>query len=414
MPYPYLISADSQFPGTADLNNYVGNQPGTYGPFVVTGDVRYVVTLRPSGGAQYAGVWKSTDAGQTWAEQDGSNRPEVFVGAGYLSCSEASTTIWVFYVHPSTNEVTAKPFDTSSDTWGSAIGGGPVPAVESAEQLFNAIRMSSGDMKVVYESTYELISPEIIPYSRFGLATFDGSTWTDHGEIAGQSGETVEFGLGVRPQLVEGSSGRLHVFVNSVLNRASAPEQSHLVHTAIESDNTASGTWDLIDRLPDANVGPFSSFGQPTARVNGSDTEIVCGYIWYDGSNKHLKAARANSSATPSWTLDTVETSNIPTDNNTFGIGSSALLACGAYGDLAYIIWTTASDLRRRTYQGAGWSGASVVYNGDAVCNIAINPFADDFGIVLTKGADGTGDCYYYELGAVPPVTGSRAKYYSY
>ncbi len=411
MAYPYLISANSQFPGTADLGSFISNQPGNYGPFGISGDVRYVFTLRPSGGNHYVGAWKSSNAGSTWSEQDTADRPQVYVGSGRIACAEDSGTIWVFYLDPSTQELTAKPFDTSTDSWGTAIGGGPVPDSVYGPNLFYAVRTAAGEFLTPYASTYETITGS--DYERMAFARFDGSTWTDLGEIDGQAGNEVSYHGGDHIQAIPGASGRVHVFVNGRNDPYGDPFNQSLFHVAIESDNSA-GTWQSLDRLDDGARPAW--FGQPTQRTNGASTEIICGYEAYNGGTPQLWAARANSAATPSWTTEAVETTDLPSDNNTTGAGiSSALIACGNFTTRAYMLWITATDIRYRTYEGSGWSGSTVVYT-DTVCNISIQPFPDDIGIILTIGTDGAGDCYYYELGVTPPEppATARARYYSF
>lgn len=410
MAYPYLINAASQFPGTADLTNFTANQPGNYGPFGISGDTRYVFTIRQSAGNHYATCWKSTNAGVTWSEQDTADRPQVYVGSGRIACAEDGTTLWVFYVHPTTQELTGKSFDTGTDSWGTAVSGGPIPDSSFGPNLFYAVRTSSGNFLLPYASAAENVGGD--DYERLGYARFDGSTWTDFGEIDGQAGEVVAYHGGDHIQAITGSSGRVHLFVNGRNDPYGDPFVQELFHVAIESDDTV-GTWQAIDRL-DETAG-VAWFGQPTQRTNGANTEIICGYSAYNGGTPELWAARANSATTPTWTTESVEDTDLPTDNNASGSGSGALIACGSFTTRAYMLWITATDIRYRTYEGSGWSAATSVYT-DTICNISIQPFPDDIGIILTPGTAGEGDCYYYELGVVPPeppVT-SRAKYYSY
>lgn len=104
------------FPITVDPLSLTPEQPAKNGPFR-NGTDRYMINISDDGaGTQTLTAWKSTDNGDTWAEQDAGNGPNTY--SQLYSCCTGGGKIWCVYVDFSSADYDAVGFDPATDTWG--------------------------------------------------------------------------------------------------------------------------------------------------------------------------------------------------------------------------------------------------------------------------------------------------------
>lgn len=145
--------------------------PNSNGPFKI-GSNLYVL-LSPEDGEFYASVYKSSDDGVTWVEQDASNRPHNVVVGGpqSLNCKLASdgSTLVCSYTNWSPG-YSFFSFDTDTDTFDNSI-----PDL-IADVIYDA------DMVVFADGTIKLFTsiPNADPSSAsmdIAYYEYDGSSW---------------------------------------------------------------------------------------------------------------------------------------------------------------------------------------------------------------------------------------------
>ena len=114
MPLPATIHANAVWP------NFRGSR---LGPFEV-GSALYAVTRgSPTGATSRVTVWKSTDGGETWAAQDAADQPLPF--STCISVARQGDVLYVAYADSGTHALLIKPFDATTDQWGTEVTGGP-------------------------------------------------------------------------------------------------------------------------------------------------------------------------------------------------------------------------------------------------------------------------------------------------
>jgi hypothetical protein len=190
MPYPYQIT------GSEGVNpQYPAAHLGPY----ESGSALYVVMPNIAGGVTGTiRVWKSTDAGVTWTEQDTANRPTCSASQYDVQVVLAGTTLYIAYLNTS-NAVNIKPFAMATDLWGSNISGGPTPSINAFDPVspqarkFALARRSDGSYVVMYQAN-ETIS--FTTYGRIYYATYNGTVWSGGTQVdTNNSGLTRQSGL---------------------------------------------------------------------------------------------------------------------------------------------------------------------------------------------------------------------------
>jgi hypothetical protein len=161
MAYPYQITTGAVLPSPAF-------GPGPY----FNGSGIYVVLVdKPNAHAE---VWKSSDAGVTWAEQDSGNHKSLRVFAAttdqVVQTFQFGTKLFITYTHSSGDETRVAEFSMASDTWGTVITGGPTVATGQFGNARITVRISNGELRCYYPITDGAVSD-------LNRSTYNGSTW---------------------------------------------------------------------------------------------------------------------------------------------------------------------------------------------------------------------------------------------
>jgi len=123
-----------------------GTFNGINGPFEDSGALWALGVHTP---AFTIGVFKSTDQGLTWTEQDSGNDPAVFhLGSVIWACADTSHNIYVAYFHTD-NTLRVKAFNMGTALWGAAIGSTLTPGSGPATNLSGAAVYRSSDNSVI-------------------------------------------------------------------------------------------------------------------------------------------------------------------------------------------------------------------------------------------------------------------------
>lgn len=256
MPFPYTIDAGN-----------VSATQGTSLP-VQVGDNLYI--LLEDKITQIVIAYKSTDHGVTWTQIDAANGPSVFQVYGaafdgqFLWCINSDDL--------NTGNLSAQPFDTSTDTWGanivSALGGGIIPL----PTYFRA-----ADSTILIASTAFANAPSP-GRQRIGYATFDtvsrtfGAAYIPIGETNPAVTESFAPFFWVK------GNGCTHLLMLEVDNDGAGPD-SHMEQQAL-ADNGTLGTLQVVDVA--TNTAPPDNpcgVGDGTNIVIGWTPDNVTGQI---------------------------------------------------------------------------------------------------------------------------------------
>jgi hypothetical protein len=202
----------------------------------------------PAGvGDQKLHVLSSVDNGATWVDVDSFLITSVAsFGVAYTVCVDGDTA---YIVHLRTHldgvlvidGLTVTPFDLSTETLGAStdyatpeVGkiskGVPLIGDGSREVAFTMVRRGAGDMILLYSGP-PTGDPSIEAYGRVYCATFDGTTFTELGEVPGQAGDITYWPISVCVD--SGDIGHLLYRDNTV---GATHTQAH--HVGLDPDGT--------------------------------------------------------------------------------------------------------------------------------------------------------------------------------
>lgn len=145
MAYPYQISSSAFVPDPAF----------TPGPYSYNGNLYVALESNPPGSGDYIHVYKSSDDGQTWSEQDSSNKKNYEVRAlnTNFDTFRSGSKLYITYIPFSGTQLSIAEFDMSTDTWGTVITGGPEPepfSVTFEDTRFKSFVLSNGNIRTIY------------------------------------------------------------------------------------------------------------------------------------------------------------------------------------------------------------------------------------------------------------------------
>ena len=363
MPLPFSFGAGLSYP--LIRNSYVG-------PFEHTNGDLYVVLGNTVSGV--IEVWRSTDGGNSWAEQDATNAPAagIYTSAGVFSAVKDGTSIVVGFADAE-GDITEKSFSMATNLWFGGVN--QVVYTISASNhpqgtpgLFIAGPRNTDEFVYVYNGGPERIMG--VDYYRVYAVVF-GAGLTNVGVINPAGGQVHYKAEGA---LTIGN--RTHVFYTS---------GSTLFHRTITSTNTL-GTHQSIDLTI---WSATAAIGVPFA--NG--TEIIVPYINSDGA---LYVARATSADTPTWTTQAV-TPTTTSDPEFAGSGA-------VDGTTVHLFWPddTTQDIYHDSDGGTGTWGTDTEWK-DAVdvSAISVGKITNAIGVVYR---DGTTVKYDSFLLGNPPI----------
>ena len=293
--------------------------------WVTVGSSIYVVLL--DGATFEPTVQKSTDGGQTFAEQDAANRPtnvSVNNNQADVSVTLDGSTLYVAYAR-STDDLTIKLFDTSTDTWQANVAvGGPTVVQAGQTQSYWEVFKRAGDNYIIYYTPGDNTVVNKTLYARL-----NSGVWTN--DIVVPTAPTNEN----KPTCaVAGTSGRIHLFYltqgapgDFFSLRQRTLDSSDVLHTEQLIGN-AQDIWDL------SATGFPSLFGSTIYLIY---SRILTYFPLQYSEVQHVYIASAESANDPDWTLEQVAYLNPPAytagspDSDAPAMGAVALLGTDLY-----------------------------------------------------------------------------------
>lgn len=381
MAYPYEIDSVGYWPGVAT------SRIGNYGPFFVSGNIRYVCAIKADGSNFRLTVWKSGDVGVTWAEQDFANGPLVFepdAGFDDGGCFpfESGTDLIVGYMSFG-GSLGVVVFDSTTDAWGTPDETGPTPDPQGTGQyavyLAHA-RPSVPDILFIYSTTPETVSGD--ECFRISQVSFDFSLWSTPALVTGQTGNHVTYSIQAFPATARTSADRIHLFFSYY--DFTSP---YIGHVSFETDNS------------NGSISAFLANDGYTGTAVCDDSDVVyCSYK--DGATGKAAIVYGADASSPIF-------SSVISSTVTLVIGQWQALALAVKNNVVYLfaILTGFSSIRWYTFSGT-FSAESNIFNGTVAAVSAIG-FGSDIGIVANFNYLSAAPIAYFEFGqTIPPTTG--------
>lgn len=326
MPLPATVGdADAKWPN--HKNSFVG-------PFINGTDIYACLVDTTNNQIE---MWKSTDEGETWTEQDTANKPSCSATAALKTCycAVSGDTIHVAFPSNSANAVNIKPFNMTNDTWATSITGGPVIQTnDSLVILLTPLILASradGSFVIFYAGATQSIMGTA--YERIKIHYYNGA-WNGPYDVIGSAnsplsntlpGTETNYQVGT---IVKGADERVHLFFTN-------NSTGSVYHRALLSGNTFATGQQLFvncDRLTGYSIG------MPVSYTSGSATHVV---VPYDRlTSPRMVVVRGDSADQPIWTSGVV--ADVTAHGTAAISGSVAVLT--SKGVEVYIAWYARSD----------------------------------------------------------------------
>lgn len=170
---PLDESSFAEMPGIFLDINIPSDVQQVYGPFLV-GSALYAVLKTGTFSGHASDIYKSTDGGETWTACDFGNSGNH--RGNYAVAYDGVSTIRMFWAGFTTFTFVAasyNDFDTTSDTWGTPIGGGPV-----SDMVFAAQFMADGS-NLLFMGRESGIATTFYRYARLSAGTWGAAAALD-------------------------------------------------------------------------------------------------------------------------------------------------------------------------------------------------------------------------------------------
>jgi hypothetical protein len=234
--FPITVSAnDLSCPaaGSSFGDGTTTNVPNAGAPFVV-GSHLYLIGGDTNNIFGNALIYKSSDAGATWALADGAGGPLIFTNNVVGVLDNDGVRIWGVFLD-GTLALSIAVFDTSSDTWGPVLGTPqPIPFIEGV--YMGAAQDEAGNIVAV--GPFGLISfqsPGDTEIAQFNV--FDGTDWSGFQNFTAPPA-TADLPPGLNVSLIFRAGAFLHCFFSQLNFSSTGPVPGF--HQSI-----ASGTFEL-------------------------------------------------------------------------------------------------------------------------------------------------------------------------
>lgn len=398
-------------------------------------------------------VWKSTDKGLTWAEQDSANAKQSPTynntnattstrtsGYNTYACAQSGTVIYIARlswngVTLSNRVIVISRFDMATNLWladltatGDAnapqvpAGGGPINSINYVPLgIFLAIRPSDGHLFVSYGievnigGSWRAVNTPSSPnytHNRYSEWIPGGGGWQPFVRIFSDDTVAEDF----QPTgLVVGVSNLLHFFAVSVIGNAGSdngPFTTRARHISLTSGGALSVAQTYLPDNAAAGVDENEiTIGVPITRPHGVGiVEILIPYLGFRAApagTQDLKIARADSAITPAWTLELVSADDSRYSDEFSGRGANA---AGYTVDGKVYVWSPGSDVTaiwQFMNAGAGWDAGTAVFtsavvNGLSSISAYHDPLTEVQGVVFGNGplaSSPYSDDWYFEIG---------------
>lgn len=336
------------------------NHPNQYwGPWQLSGALYLMARVSTS-----ATVYKSTDSGLTWTEQDVSNKP-AFSGSQAASAFLVSTDIRIAWASASGIQIV--DFDTSTDTYGTPTAAA-TSSTSSCHYVYLA-QLSTGNDRI-----YDLDGPgtELMFWSEYS------GTWTARTLVSSNlAGDAA-----AQPQMLLGSNDVMHLWWG---NNAGL---KNLYYRQLAADGSLGSIQTLVTG---STVYIF------TGRAVIWNGKIVLPYVRQAGAFDFRPAVLyGNPETAPVWTSEDIDASQPDADNTFAWVDGSTLYVWYLVEDNSTIhrIYYASND-------GSGWSSPTLFYDEASDPILPVPPFGQFVhNLSFTLFAGGTwGGFFGFEIG---------------
>ncbi len=344
-------------------------------------------------------VWKSTDGGAHWSELDVAGHKQMYILDGFVGAIKDGSVLSILYQSFSPTRLRVTSFNLTTEQWGgdSTTSGAPTPNPHGMYPSHGKLAVRSDDsIVVVYQGDSEYNYPDWgdireriywIVYDpgmdSWGSATMIGqSTYDEDHVLAG---------------MVLDQDDRLHIWLGAKPYPSIDP--TSLRHLSIESDDSQNSIVLVGTVLRTGLITLEVSCGAPTYyQQNGSDT-IAIPYSETVGGTDGIGIAIADASASPTWTLETIDMSHVPHNHP---IVSASVF----YNGQLHVFWHTGysgnSDYKiwQSTRTGAdSWSSPTMIFDpqtlGFYAADLHVGALSGGFAIVFSNGYQSPFNAYY-------------------
>lgn len=322
-------------------------------------------------GTYAAAVWKSTDGGSTWTEQDSANRPTYYrqlpTGrqCGFAVDREDGTDVLTVMVTNNRNttsdagndmEFIVHTYDIAADTWGGALTTAAVIGAVNGDtnsfpMPFQMRLRSNGDIVLAY-GTY---TNSVVDKTYWTV--YDGTSWGT--PVSADTGTHTDNTCPVA--MIRGSNDTMHLWMWSNVDK-------EIHHCALDSAGTA-GTWQpsLIDVTQPSTAVPIDQWavGQPATDGTRVMVPVLHGLTTTPYEKIGIIMLWGTSSTAPTWGTDTIISTALATDTAWFGEvyrggiteahNAAAVVTGGSMG----VVWTGYDYVWYSLHDGTSWSTPS-------------------------------------------------------
>jgi hypothetical protein len=374
--YLYAVNTGSVYAGGG---RSVRNT-GTWGAESGTNDLAFqILTETPS--ALYAvtqsttpelHVWKSTDSGASWSEQDAANNPSV-TDANYPfdACDTRSGPYIGTARFTATNTVRAALFNMSTDLWGTDLGAADVGTTFGNER----------SIRIVLDNAFVT--------GTCGSQVIAGSLSTDDADLIYRRRATG--GWSVATSIFAGNSTEASLIADVVVDKAPIGFQHQMYYEVVNDDlsmRSLTGTTQGTETDIDSSAADVETeHASATYQIyQASDVDkIIAAYIDADGSIQERTATLEVTSA--SVTLGTEHA--VGTATTTAG---RQLSTCEYEGDLYVLANVSGTGLTYYIDAGAAgsWDSGTAWKTGLTACTLSqiINVTGIGLGVIYTDNGD--------------------------
>jgi hypothetical protein len=375
MPYPYVITTAANMQGSPWISHV----------WFRSGAIYYVLDDVAN---DHIEVWKSGDAGVTWAEQDSANHKQY--GVIGFQVFRSGDVLHMTYVPFGGTTISVAPFNLATDTWGTVITGGPTPEIQtgvfqpySTAKRFASVVLSDGTTIVSAYSKKKNIGGT--DYTEVRMSKYTGS-WGSDQTVFDPAADVIEMSYALQGMGL-GATDRVH-FVGCTLNWGT-------VHRTYRG--TTMNTFRRDESSQRAISAP-SWPAQPLMATMRNATYLCVPAIanFAAGATAYYRPAilTISDEDNPAAVREEViaENARVPIGVDWMGI----TLAYDSTAQALYAIWSynagsSPFEVHRACTKGAGWSAPSTVITGtDLIETIGAGVDAGAMGLVIENSASDT------------------------
>jgi len=365
-------------------NEYLLGKTSRQGPVRDENGNLYVLTDNQATSTQLL-IYKSSDGGATWTEQDSLNRPGLNAGQDDIDAFDmvlAGDTIFIVYEATGTNppgdvwEVRLARYRVSThpsnpDTWDTQIDDIDNGA-DSFEYPGVAICvLGNGDIIVWYTPDRNQQTPDI------HYAYHQGSGWVSGQPFAVSSSTGYRVG-----SAVVGAADKVYAFYGDN------------VHYYYKSMASVSSTPNAAKQVSDTGLAGFNNFANNSTYHDVAGTERIS-TAWENSSDGKPMSSEIDNDGTPG-TEEEISIQDVRNDNT-----QGMTLVVDPDSDIVYFVWidNTTSDIFIKEDHGSGWTNETEVIDNISAWRISAGWYIDgtsrSVGILFWDGA--YDELYFYE-----------------